>query len=549
MDIKTMSMTILAIVVAGVVLGASLPLVASIGTEPVSVENENAQWIRMAYITNNSNYSFNVDIDGDVKITNGASIQTGEYEDMIIYADSYNSIFISDDDVILTGSDLHDGTNWWFLGDNFTVSRTSGVVTVTEGGDTITLGQPSWAYVPIGNGGYSSFAQGGINRDSSPLVAVGSYAGVYCYNNYVSPDVGLVMDADVTSTFINSVRWALESDLSDELIDFDPGLIDFDPGLIQPIDIDPIGPGDQIMTVPTPTYTDGDWGYNLNYGGYAVIVSYSGAGGGPITIPSTVGGIDVKEVGKGGTNETVFDTSLSVTGLTISEGIETINNHAFNICANLTGTLTLPDSLKKIGQNAFNGCSFTGTLVIPDGVTSMGPNAFKDCDFTGPLVIPDGLTNLDTSAFRGVNFTGPLVIPDGITSIGASTFRDCNGFTGTLVISSNITSIGSYAFSVCSGLTGLVVLSDATPGANAFSNTASLKEILNLGSATYTTTSYGLNAEEVRTDIEASNYIGPNSHYEPETNTSPTIIMLDMLPLIMALGLVIACGVMISRRW
>lgn len=521
MDIKTISMTILAIAVAGVVLGASLPLVASIGTETVSVENEGAQWVRMAYVTDNSDYSFSVSIGDNVTITNGANTQTGEYEDMVIYADSDVAIFISGDDVIVTGSD-GENTDYRLLGDNFTVSRSSGSVSIQDGDDNLAMGSPTWAYVPIGTGNYSSFANGGLERDSSPLVAVGSFAGVYCYNNYVTPDVGLVMDANVTSEYITSVRWALESDIENELLDFDPGLIDFDPGLIQPIDINPIDPGNEIMAVPTPSYTDGDWGYNL-VGSNATIVSYSGAGG-DVVIPSTVGGHDVKQVGIGESYGYIFQANVTVNNLVISEGITKISTDAF-YQRNLTGTLTLPSTLTSIGTQAFYGCAgLTGALIIPSGVS------------------------LSTDSFFGCTGLTSVILPDNITMMPNRVFQNCMGLTGALIIPSTVTYIGSDSFKGCSGLDGLVVFSNATPNNTAFSDSG-VKGILNFSSVEYTTTSYGLNADEVRTDIEASNYLALASYHETVTSDSPTVILLDMLPLIMALGLVIACGVMISRRW
>ena len=42
-------------------------------------------------------------------------------------------------------------------------------------------------------------------------------------------------------------------------------------------------------------------------------------------------------------------------------------------------SVTLPDSLTKIGVNAFNGCTSLESITIPDSVTKIEPQAFAYC--------------------------------------------------------------------------------------------------------------------------------------------------------------------------
>ena len=204
-------LTLAVTLMVGVILiaGVLTPVIADTSSTTTSIDNEGAQWVRMAYVSDGIDYSVSVDVDGDVTITNGGNVQTGSVTDMIVYADSLCSVFISDGDIILVGSNGN-STQMIRLEDSFTIERASGVLTI---GDGTSVYQPSgsveWAYVPIGTGAYGSFGAGGLQRDQTPLVAVGSFAGVGCYNNLITPDYGLVMDADVTSEYINSVKWAL----------------------------------------------------------------------------------------------------------------------------------------------------------------------------------------------------------------------------------------------------------------------------------------------------------------------------------------------------
>lgn len=53
-------------------------------------------------------------------------------------------------------------------------------------------------------------------------------------------------------------------------------------------------------------------------------------------------------------------------------------HHAFNGCSSLRD-LTIPSSVKLIGNFAFNNCSLLKDLQIPSSVKSIGKNAFKGC--------------------------------------------------------------------------------------------------------------------------------------------------------------------------
>ena len=67
----------------------------------------------------------------------------------------------------------------------------------------------------------------------------------------------------------------------------------------------------------------------------------------------------------------------SLTSVTIPDSVTSIGNNAFYFCG-LT-SMTIPDSVTSIGNNAFEGCSRLTSVTIPDSVTSIGNNAFADC--------------------------------------------------------------------------------------------------------------------------------------------------------------------------
>ena len=155
----------------------------------------------------------------------------------------------------------------------------------------------------------------------------------------------------------------------------------------------------------------------------------------------------------------------------------TIGNNAFQYCTSLT-SVTIPNSVKSIGNNAFQGCDMT-SLVIPNSVTSIGVDAFQGCDMTS-VTIGNSVTNIGVRAFATCTSLTSVTIPNSVTSIGDRAFQDCTSLT-SVIIPNSVTSIVSEAFSRCSGLTSVTIGNSVTSiGNKAFQNCTSLTSIVSL---------------------------------------------------------------------
>ena len=180
---------------------------------------------------------------------------------------------------------------------------------------------------------------------------------------------------------------------------------------------------------------------------YAVVAISSSAFSGSkitkLTIPNSI-----KSIGN-----YAFSGCTGIKGiLNIPNSVESIGDHAFSGCTGLTGPLSIPNSVKEIGSAAFYNCSgFTGTLTISNSIIKIEDSTFGECSgLSGTLSIPASVKTIGSYAFEGCSgFTGSLVIPNSVTSIGEKSFRGCNGLTGSLTIGNSVTYIASCAFWKC----------------------------------------------------------------------------------------------------
>lgn len=196
-----------------------------------------------------------------------------------------------------------------------------------------------------------------------------------------------------------------------------------------------------------PTFERDGWVYITHIDGVsATIVSHNAYDGEDVIVPDQLDGYTITRIGDQG--ELVIDPNIPLGSLTIPQSVQKIGNYAFHNCS-FSGTLTLGYGVSEIGICAFDGCGFTGILSIPDSVTVLGRYAFNNCRFNR-LIIGNGLAEIPDSAFIGCLFNGDIQIPNSVQRIGANAFTNCS-YVRKFLIGRNCTDIDSYAFSGCNG--------------------------------------------------------------------------------------------------
>ena len=134
--------------------------------------------------------------------------------------------------------------------------------------------------------------------------------------------------------------------------------------------------------------------------------------------------------------------------------VRTIENYAFRNCG-LT-SVTLPDSLTTIGEEAFNQCSGLTSLTLPNSLTSIGYRAFRYCSGLTSVTLPNSLTTIGDYAFGNCISLTSVTLPNSLDTIGGHAFVGCFELT-SVTFGDSLTSIADHAFSQCSGLTEVTV--------------------------------------------------------------------------------------------
>ena len=258
----------------------------------------------------------------------------------------------------------------------------------------------------------------------------------------------------------------------------------------------------------------GDYIYDLNSAGDAVIVGYLGQGG-DVVIPEKLGEYNVT-----GIASDAFQDADNVTSVTVPASVRAIGSGAFS-GENLTdiradddnlyymdrdgvlftadgkmlwqypsgrnaASYAIPDDVQTIGDNAFRYADGLITMEIPDTVEGIRHGAFYECQNLETVSIGAGVQVIGARAFTGEKLTGitvddgnawycdvdgilftadmtellrypaagtdaSYVIPDTVMSVGSAAFRDCAVLT-EIGIPRSVSVIDDEAFMNCTGL-------------------------------------------------------------------------------------------------
>ena len=209
--------------------------------------------------------------------------------------------------------------------------------------------------------------------------------------------------------------------------------------------------------------------YKTNSNGSLTITGYEGEES-VIAIPSTINGKKVT-----GIAEQTFWDDTSITGVSIPNTVKSIGDFAFYGCSNLK-TITLPDSLTSIGIYAFEGCSSLTSISIPDSLTSIPVGMLQNCTKLVSVYIPSSVKSIGGLAFSGCSNLYEVSIPNGVTAVELGTFSGCESLE-EITVPASVTQILENAFEGCTNLVNIDIPNVTFIGKEAFKNCTGIESI------------------------------------------------------------------------
>ena len=137
-----------------------------------------------------------------------------------------------------------------------------------------------------------------------------------------------------------------------------------------------------------------------------------------ITIPSTIDGKNVTEIGK-----EAFRDCKSLKNIELPDTLETIGDYAFYGCYTLN-EIHLPNSVDEIGRWAFSYCKNIQNVTIPYGVSKINWHTFQDCEALSNIEFLGSITKIDISAFEGCKSLKVISLKN-VNEILPSAFEKC----------------------------------------------------------------------------------------------------------------------------
>ena len=167
--------------------------------------------------------------------------------------------------------------------------------------------------------------------------------------------------------------------------------------------------------------------------------------------------------------------------LAIPEGVRGIAANAFEGEWGI-GTLAMPESLRFVGARAFKDCTSLESISVPEGVAKIDREAFRNCTYAQGLALPGTLREIGDGAFANASMLMGATIPDGVVSVGECAFSNCWRML-SVAIPQSMERVGDGAFADCRRVVGVTVplhvrpMSELFPAAYASLETISISRL------------------------------------------------------------------------
>ena len=143
-----------------------------------------------------------------------------------------------------------------------------------------------------------------------------------------------------------------------------------------------------------------------------------------------------------------------------------------------SGEMALPETLRRIGVEAFAHTGLAGELTLPAAVAELGAYAFFQSRLTGLDASRTALRTLPYGVLEGSQALQGCRLPAGLTEVGEAAFYGCRSLT-EVTLPAGVRRVGNRAFAHCASLKGVTLPNGlASIGEAAFAGCTALAEII-----------------------------------------------------------------------
>ena len=190
-----------------------------------------------------------------------------------------------------------------------------------------------------------------------------------------------------------------------------------------------------------------------------------------VIIPELIAGKPVVSIGK-----KAFSDNAAIKTVSMPDTIFKIGESAFEGCTNLQ-SISLSKKVKDIEEKAFCRCTSLQRIHIPEYVKKIPRSAFYFCSNLIEVELPDTLELIEQEAFEQCSALRAILLPESVTEIGTAAFAYC-GQLGELRLSAGLQRVENYTFSGCKRLDISEIPEGVTYiGCEAFKDCTSIRKI------------------------------------------------------------------------
>lgn len=154
-----------------------------------------------------------------------------------------------------------------------------------------------------------------------------------------------------------------------------------------------------------------------------------------------------------------------ITGITIPESVKAIGNEAFSECIALEW-IEMPLEMNSIGRRAFYKCESLTAIEIPEGIRELQQEMFQNCIALSRIILPSSLQSISDRAFKNCAALSELQFPEALQKIGDEAFHSCDNLSTVVV--ENLSALGNRAFAYCEKLSYFCIGNVETIGTGIF---------------------------------------------------------------------------------